>query len=227
MNIWIIVPAFNAEEAIEEVVRSLKDKYQNVVVVDDGSVDQTFAKAKNHGAVVLRHVLNRGQGAALRTGTEFAFDHGEDTIVHFDADGQMMVDDIAKIIQPVINGKVDISIGSRFLGRVINISRSKRLVLFFGRLYLWIFFGVRLSDNQCGFRALSRKAAGNIQITEDKMGHASEILIEVFKKNIKYVEVPVTIVYTDYSKEHTNHGRFHFLSGLKIALDLVVNRLLR
>ncbi len=228
MKIFVVIPAHNEEKTIGNVINDLKKHgYSNVVVVDDFSSDNTAKISLSKGAVLLSHPINLGQGAALATGNEYALRNGADIIVHFDADGQMMVEDIKNMTEPIIKKQADITIGSRFLYKKSKIPKSKILVLILGRLFLRLFYGVKLTDSQCGFRALSRRAAQKIEIRQNKMEHASEILIEVFKKRIKHKEVPVTIKYTRYSKKHTQHGKFHLLSGIKIALKTIVKRLIQ
>lgn len=229
MKTYIVSAAYNAEKTIGKVIDDLhKHKYNNIIVVNDGSKDNTEKIALSKGVVVLNHIINRGQGAALRTGNEYALRHGADIIVHFDADGQMMAKDIKDMIAPIENKEVDVTIGSRFLGKeAIDMPKSKKLTLFLGKLFLKLFYGVNLTDSQCGFRALSRKAAERIEIKEDRAEHASEILIQIFKRKIKYKEMPVTIKYTEFSKKYTQHGKFSLLSGIKIALRLILKKLLK
>jgi hypothetical protein len=161
------------------------------------------------------------------TGNEYALRNGADIIVHFDADGQMQAEDIPAMIRPLIKKEADITLGSRFLGKAQNIPLSKVIILNLGRLFLRFFYGVKLTDSQCGFRAMTRKAAETIEIRQDRMEHASEILIEIFKRNVKHKEVPVTIKYTEYSQQHSHHGRFQLLSGIKIAFRTILKRLIR
>lgn len=227
-KIFIVIAAHNEEKTIGNVIRELKKQnYKNIVVVNDASTDNTEKIALNSGATVLTHTINRGQGASLATGNEYSLRKGAEIIVHFDGDGQMMVEDISEMISPIIKKEADITMGSRFLKKTSDIPFSKRITLSLGRLFLRLFYGVKLTDAQCGFRAMSRKATETIEMRQDKMEHASEILIEVFKKKIKYKEVPVTIKYTEYSKKHTHHGKFHLWSGIKIALNVMLKRLMK
>ena len=228
MKVFVVIPAHNEGRSIARVIDDLKKHgYHNIVVVNDASTDNTETVSLQRGAAVLTHIINRGQGAALATGNEYALRNGADIIVHFDADGQMRVEDIPAMIGPIIKKQADITIGSRFLDKKSNVPPSKRIILVLGRLFLKTFYGVKLTDSQCGFRAMSRKAAQIIEIKQDKMEHASEILIEIFKKHLKYKEVPVTIRYTEYSQSHTHHGRFHLLSGIKIAFRTIFRRLIQ
>lgn len=229
MKVVVVIPAYNEEETIGKAIDDLKKyNHDNIIVVDDCSKDSTADIAIKKGAIVLTHPINLGQGAALATGNKYALENGADIIVHFDADCQMMAEDIAAMIEPIIRKQADVTIGSRFLGKKAkDMPKSKKIVLFLGNLWLRLFYGVKLTDSQCGFRAVSRRAAKMIEIRQNKSEHASEILIEIFKKNIRYKEIPVTIKYTEYSKQHTQHGSFHLLSGIKIALKTIIRRMMQ
>jgi len=218
MNIWIVVPAFNAEKMIGGVVRSLKAKYQNIVVVDDGSVDQTFEEAKNNGAIVLRHILNRGQGASLQTGNDFAYAQGADVIIHFDGDGQHQVSDIVNVIQPIINNKADIVLGSRYL-QPTKLPWIKKWLIHKPALTLQnLLTGLKLTDVHNGFRALNRLAMEKIKIRQDRMAHASEIIDEIARNKLRYVEVPVNVIYYEFGQG--------FGGGVRIFWDLLVRKIL-
>ncbi|HLF54953.1 MAG TPA: glycosyltransferase family 2 protein [Candidatus Nanoarchaeia archaeon] len=203
MNVWIVIAAYREEHSIGSVVKELVDAgYKNVVVVDDGSDDATSRVAKKYTPHVLRHVINRGQGASLKTGIDYALENDADIIVTFDADGQHRVEDIPALIKPVKSGDADIAVGSRFLRPGSNVPFFRKLLLKGGAFLIWVLYGIKLTDSHNGFRALSRQAAEDIEITMDRMEHASEILSEIKKKNLRYVEVPVVIRYTQYSMEH-------------------------
>ena len=221
---FIVIPAHNESSSITTVINDLKKhKYNNIIVVDDGSKDTTSTLAKQAGATVLRHYINRGQGAALKTGTEYAVSQEADIIVHFDADGQMRAEDITTVIQPLIEGKADISFGSRFLSSESNIPLLRKIILILGRLFMRTVFKVKTTDPQSGFRALTKKAAQTIEITQRGMPHCSEILAQVHKKKITFTEVPVTILYTDYSKKHGQSN----IEALRIATKLLWSKLMR
>lgn len=223
-KIFVVVPAYNEEKSIPFVLNDLrKNNYDNIIVVDDGSKDTTTKSSQHAGAIVLTHHVNRGQGAALRTGTEYALSQGADIIVHFDADGQMRAEDIKPVIRPLIKGAADVSFGSRFLEKKSSIPFLRKTLLLFGRVFMTAFFGVKTKDPQSGFRALTRKAAQHIEITQRGMAHCSEILEQVHKKQLTFTEVPVTIFYTDYSKQHGQDN----MAALKIAAKLIWSKLMR
>ncbi len=224
MKIFIVIPAYNEENKIGKVVKELITAgYKNVVVIDDGSKDNTFKVAKSAGAITLRHVINRGQGAGLQTGITYALNNGAGIIVTYDADGQHSKNDLPAIIKPVRLGQVDAALGSRFRKTDSNTPPIRKLFLKGGALLFRIFYGVNLSDSHNGFRALSRNAAKKINITSDDMAHASEIIDEISRKNIKYVEVPVTITYTDYSLAKGQNT----LNGFKILWRMLLDQLLK
>jgi glycosyltransferase involved in cell wall biosynthesis len=222
MKIIAVVPAFNESKMIASIVRDLKNEVDRVVVVDDGSTDNTGKLAKSEGAVVLQHFLNRGQGAALQTGIDFALQLGADIIITFDADGQHDVADIKKLAEPLMLDGVDIVLGSRF----ISSSKLKMPFLRLVILKLAVAFdrlrtGLKITDTHNGLRAISRRAAGLIKIRQDGMAHASEILEQISQLGLKYKEVPVTIKYTDYSRQKGQR-----LSGtFRILWDLLLGRI--
>lgn len=225
MKTVIVIAAYNEEKVIGSVIKDLrKEGYKNIVVVNDGSKDNTGDVAKKSGVIVLEHIINRGQGAALKTGTNYALRLGAEIIVHFDADGQMRAKDIKKIITPISNRKVDVTLGSRFLGKAENIDVAKKVVLKLARLVVFVLYGLWLTDSQIGFRALSKKAAEKIEITSDKMEHAGEILGEIKKKKLKYKEIPVTIKYTDYSKAKGQSWTKSFELGLRMIIRNILKR---
>jgi len=200
MKTFIVIPAYNEEKSIAKVIKDLKKGgYNDIVVVDDGSKDNTFSAAEKAGADVLRHFINRGQGAALKTGVDYALMQRADMIVTFDADGQHLVSEIKRMTQPIVKGEVDVTLGSRFLDGKTKLPLKKRMVLKGAVFFMWLMYGIKLSDAHNGFRALSRKAAQKIEIKADRMEHASEIVEEIHKRRMRFKEIPVTIKYTDYS----------------------------
>lgn len=221
MRVVAIIPAYNEESRVADAVRDASVFVDNVVVVDDCSYDQTFDEALAAGAYVLRHVLNRGQGAALQTGTKFALDKlGADIIVHFDADGQMQGEDIPCMVEALQKEESDIVLGSRFLQNMPEMPVTRLITLKLGILFTLVISGIKLTDTHCGFRALSRKAASEIVITRDRMAHASEILDLIMVKKLKYIECPVNI---KYSQETLAKGQSS-LGAITIVKDLLKSK---
>ncbi len=199
-RVFVVIPAYNEATAVGDVVQQVASLCPNVIVVDDGSADGTADAARRAGASVLRHVINRGQGAALQTGISYALRRGAEFVVTFDSDGQHQVADIAALVAPIHQGRWDISLGSRFLGVVEDIPMSRRLLLKAGVLFTRTVSGVPITDTHNGLRAFSRRAAERLDIRLDRMAHASEIIDQIRDMHLPYGEVPVHIRYTDYSK---------------------------
>lgn len=212
-----IVPAYNEEKIIATVITDLLREVDSVVVVDDASSDNTVAVAKAAGALVLQHELNRGQGAALETGQEYARSVGADYVIHFDADGQFDVADIAPALQTMQEKEADILFGSRFLEKRSNIPWSKQYIIFpLGKIVNKFFGSLPLSDVHNGFRILSQKALEHIQITQDRMAHATEIPVLAKYHNLRYVEFPITVTYHEYGQGS--------LGGVKVVKDLFTGK---
>jgi glycosyltransferase involved in cell wall biosynthesis len=192
------------------------------VVVDDGSRDDTADVALRHPVWVLRHRLNCGQGAALQTGIDFALAKGADVLVTFDADGQHAAADVERLLEPVRSGRVDVALGSRFLGRAVGLRPTRRLVLKLGVLFTRVVSGLRVTDTHNGLRAFSRRAAQRIRITQDRMAHASEILDRIRHEGLRYAEVPVTIRYSDETRAKGQSS----WNALKIAGEFLLGRMI-
>jgi glycosyltransferase involved in cell wall biosynthesis len=197
--LWIVIPAFNEGPAIGDVVAAVRASYPHVVVVDDGSTDQTGVAAHRSCATVLRHPINLGQGAALETGIRYALSQGAERIVTFDADGQHRVDDIAVLLNRQRQAGTDVVLGSRFLGAAPGIPHLRRLLLKVAVCLLRLTSGIQVSDVHNGLRLLTKRAAEQIRIRQNRMAHASEIIEQIHALGLSMCEAPVTIVYTDYS----------------------------
>jgi polyprenyl-phospho-N-acetylgalactosaminyl synthase len=221
-KIFFVIPAYNEGKSIGRVVNELKKAgYDNIVIIDDGSKDNTYTEAKKLGVFALQHAINRGQGAALKTGIDFALVNGADVIVTFDSDGQHRVEDLPAMLNPILKGEVDVTLGSRFIKKT-SIPLGKRILLKGSIFVQWLFYGVKLSDAHNGFRVLSRSAAQKIRIDSDRMEHASEIVEEIAKNNIKYKEVPIIIRYTDYSMRK-GHGTF--FQAIKVLFKMIFRKI--
>ncbi len=222
MNTWIVIPAYNEESKLAEVLCGVRKYVSNIVVVDDGSSDRSYDVARDEGVLVLRHPINRGQGAALATGIEFALRQGAEAIITFDSDGQHAAEDIPKMIEPIKNGRAEAVLGSRFVENTVhNMPALRRLILKGGILFTRVISNIDVSDTHNGFRVLSREAAQRIEINQDRMAHGSEILDQISKKRIRFVEVPVTIRYSDYSKAKGQDN----LNAIKIAARMILSKI--
>lgn len=198
-GVWIVVPAFNEAQAIASVLADLRRTGYQIVVVDDGSADATAELAMQAGATVVRHPVNLGQGAALQTGIKFALLRGANFIVTFDADGQHRVDEIATLLSALVLHRADFALGSRFLGRAANMPTSRRLLLQAAISFTRATTGLAITDAHNGLRAMTRRGAQTINLRQNRMAHASEILDQIAASGLKYVEVPITIEYSSYS----------------------------
>jgi glycosyltransferase involved in cell wall biosynthesis len=197
MKIVAIIPAYNEAARVGTAVRDALRFVDAAVVVDDCSVDNTGDAARAAGAVVLRHAINRGQGAALQTATEYALSAlRADVLVHFDADGQMSGSDIPSMIAPIVSGEADVVLGSRFLGKTSNMPFVRWFANRLAVLFTFAVSGIRLTDAHNGFRALSRNAASRMTITIDRMAHASQIPDLIKVNGLRCVERPVAITYS-------------------------------
>lgn len=220
MRIICVIPAFNEAETIAKVVNSVKPYAEKIVVIDDCSNDKTGLLAENEGAFVLRHIINRGQGAALQTGDEYALLEGAEIIVHFDADGQFIAEEIKNIAKPIIQGEADAVFGSRFLSKKSDIPfLKKNIIIPLARLINKIFLDINLTDPQSGFRALSAEVAKNMKIEHAGMAHCSEILNKVIKAKYRIKEVPITVIYNNFGQR--------FSGGIKILKELFIGALIK
>jgi polyprenyl-phospho-N-acetylgalactosaminyl synthase len=221
-HIYITIPLYNDEKMILKVIKSLNESgYENIVVVDDGSKDNgDEVVRKNTNTIVAKHIINRGQGAALQTGMEIAIRKGAKYIVHFDSDGQHDVKDLDNMINTLIKGKYDIVLGSRFL-KENNVPLKKKILLKGAIVFTYILSGIWLTDVHNGLRVMTSDTAKKLNIQHDRMEHASEILDKIKVLNLKYKEVPVTIHYTKYS---TSKGQSIF-NSINIAWKLISSKL--
>jgi glycosyltransferase involved in cell wall biosynthesis len=200
-GVWVVVPLFNEAQVIAGVVRGLRTAFDQVVCVDDGSADDSAEQARAAGAVVLRHTLNLGQGAALQTGVEYALrDHEMRCVVTFDADGQHQVDEAQAMARRVLDGEADAVFGSRFLDSRSRPGLMKRVVLKGAVLASNLTSGLQLTDAHNGLRALGRGVCEQLHLTQNRMAHASQLVDQVGRSGATVVEHPVHILYTDYSR---------------------------
>lgn len=216
MKTVAIIPAFNEEKTIGEVVSKSKKYADQIIVIDDGSKDGTCRIAADSGATVYRHLVNRGLGGALGTGIKAALQNEADIIVTLDADGQHDPAEIPRLIKPMINGEADAVIGSRFLANQ-PMPLFRKLGNPFFNLVTFLLFGVKTTDSQSGMRAFSKKAAQSLEIRSNGMEVSSEILKEIKIKQLKLKEVPIKSIYTDYS---LSKGQ-GLLPGIKTLIKLL------
>ncbi len=227
MKLAIVIPAFNESATLAGVIDGLKlarspQLTTEIILVDDGSTDDTAAIRRAHGAVVLRHIINRGLGAALATGLLSALRRGADVIATCDADGQHAPSDVARAVQELLVSGADIAIGSRMLDRS-GMPCSRRRANDLANLFTRIIFGVRMSDSQSGLRVFTRRAAERLRITATNYEVSSEICGEIGRLGLKLQEVPIQAIYTDYS---LSKGQ-SFQVGIRTLSRLILSRWMR
>jgi glycosyltransferase involved in cell wall biosynthesis len=222
-NVTVVIAAYNEGAVIAAVVAAVARAGYAVVVVDDGSRDDTGTRAREAGARLVTHPINLGQGAALQTGIDFALRSGADVVVTFDADGQHRAGDIARLVETLASRQVDYVLGSRFLGGAINLSVARRLVLTAAVWFTRFTTGLALTDTHNGLRAMTARGAAAISLRQDRMAHASEILEQIAQSGLPYVESPVTIEYSAYSLAKGQR----LSDAFAILLDLFARRMHR
>lgn len=222
-GVIVVIAAYNEAQVIASVIGDLRGAGWPVVVVDDGSRDETEALARLAGAKVVTHPVNLGQGAALQTGLDYALAHGADIIVTFDADGQHRAADIPRLIEALHMRGADYALGSRFLGSAIDLPAKRRLLLRAATLFTRLTTGLALTDTHNGLRAMTRRGAAQIRLKQNRMAHASEILHQIAQSGLACVEVPVTIEYSPYSLAKGQR----LSDSLAILIDLFARRLHR
>ena len=220
-HLWIVIPAFNEGVVIGDVVTGVRDRYPNVIVVDDCSSDESGETALQAGAVVLRHPVNLGQGAALETGIRYALAQGAEFVVTFDADGQHRVEDIPVLLRQYRETGADVVVGSRFLGCALGLPPLRRLVLKLAVVFMRLSSGIPMTDAHNGLRLFTRQAAERIRIRQNRMAHASEIVEQVGALGLSVTEAPVTIIYTERSlRKGQRLG-----NAFNIVWDMIVARM--
>jgi glycosyltransferase involved in cell wall biosynthesis len=198
-GVVVVIPAHNEAEVIGGVVDEVHSAGPyRVVVVDDGSRDETSSRARARGAYVLRHRINRGKGAAVKTGIMAARWLNPAVLVTMDGDGQHDPQDIESLIRPIVLDHCDVVLGSRLLDPR-GMPWHKRLANRFGNLMTLLFYGMLVTDSQSGFRAYSGFAARIIDTKADKYEYDSKVIREIRSNRLRCTEVPVRVRYTDYS----------------------------
>ena len=222
MKVIIGIPAFNEEKNIGAIVAKLKQKYDHVLVCDDGSTDMTSTIASSLGAIVIKHEKNLGYGGAIKTIFNEARKIDGDVLVTFDSDGQHQISEIDPVLKPISDDEADIVIGSRFLGKTKDLPKYRKLGIKTITGLTNTMTGSNITDAQSGFRAYSKKVLNEISPTESGMGISTEMLIKASKKQMRMVEIPITISYEDNvpSQEPISHGTSVVLSTVKhVAIE--------
>jgi glycosyltransferase involved in cell wall biosynthesis len=222
-RVVVVIPAYNEEHTITGVIRGLnRQGLTRLIVIDDGSSDHTAELASQEGAILLRHVLNRGLGGALGTGIKAALHIGAEVIVTFDADGQHDPNDVHRLLKPIAKGDADVVIGSRMLDP-LGMPYQRRVANWIANVVTYLLFGTWTTDSQSGLRAFSSQAAARMRITTHGMEVSSEIIAETVKNRLRRQEVPVKALYTDYS---LSKGQ-SFNVGLQTLMRLILAKVRR
>ncbi|HTX60825.1 MAG TPA: glycosyltransferase family 2 protein [Methanobacterium sp.] len=217
---WIIIPAYNEEKIIGDVLQELLLRGFKLVVIDDGSTDDTNMITRKildtypGRGFIYRHPINRGLGATLKTGIEASLARNAEIMVTFDADGQHNPDDIIPVCQPIIEGKADVVIGIREFNEMPSVKKISNQLM---NLITWIFYGARVKDSQSGLRAFNHKAAQALDIESREYGISSEIIREIKHKELKMEEVPIETIYTEYALGKGTNLKI----GVKILIRMI------
>ncbi|MBS3117012.1 glycosyltransferase family 2 protein [Candidatus Woesearchaeota archaeon] len=214
---YIVIPAYNEGKKLGEVIRKAQECGENIVVVDDGSSDDTFQQAKQCGVTVLKHLVNMGKGAALKTGCDFAYKQGAERYVVLDSDGQHDPKEIPRFFKEL--EKQDIVFGYR------QLSPTMPLVLKFGNWFinrtLATLFHIDLQDSQSGYRAFTRKAYEQIRWEATDYYMETEMIIKAGRKKLLYTQIPIETIYGDKYKGTT------VLDGVKIVVKMLGSKVLK
>ncbi len=210
-KVWIVIPAHNEEKHIGKVIKETKKFANNILVVDDGSQDKTSFVAEKSGAFVLKHIVNLGKGAALKTGCEYAIKKGAEKIVVLDADGQHDPKEIPNFIKAL--NKADIVFGYR------RLNRNMPFVLRYGNWFIFfmtkLLFGLKIVDTQCGYRAFTSGAYNKIKWDSQDYSMESEMIAKTGKAHLRYSQIPIETIYSDKYKGTT------VIDGIRIILNMV------
>ena len=220
-KVMLLIPAFNEQSRISKVISNCKKYFDNIVLIEDGSTDETFKESlKSSPSVILKHSINCGQGTALATGIRYFIEYTDyKYLVTFDADGQHMPEDAISMVNYAIKNNFDAVFGSRFLRKesLLKVPKIKRIALSIAKIFENMFFRISLSDAHNGLRVLSRKACLNLlSLQSSSMANGTEIAFRLIRANIKIREFPCTILYNSNIKISQSP-----LAGLNIISDLI------
>ena len=221
-HIVAVIPAYNEETRVAEVIKSAQKFVRTVIVVTDGSKDNTTEVAEKSGAFVIQHADNCGAGAATMTGIEAARSMGADIIITLDADGQHDPHDIPAMLRPVLNESADIVFANRF-GQRNSIPLIRRIFNGLGNIITFTVTGKWVSDSQCGFKVIGPKAVREIDIRMSGYEFCTEIVRESVQRRWRTAEIPTKVIYSEYTMAKGQS----FASGIKTALKILLRSFLR
>lgn len=216
---WLVIPLYNEGEVVREVLTDVRKTFPNIICVDDGSSDNSIEEALAAGVHVAVHPINLGQGAALQTGFDYVLQNTDAKyVVTFDADGQHRVEDALAMLDAAEKDDLGFVFGSRFLEGKAETGLFKKIVLKTAAFVTRMRTGERLTDAHNGLRVIRRDALSQIHITQNRMAHASEIVYQLFDTELKWREMPVHIIYTDYSRSKGQS----LLNSINILVELIM-----
>lgn len=216
----VILIAFNEERTINDIIERTKlQGFDDIIVVDDGSIDRTRTFAQELGVKVISHMINRGAGAATQTGIDYALDHGAEYIVTLDSDGQHYPEDIETLLDGIISSGADMVIGNRFLSKKNSIPMTRKIMNRIGNYITFLFTGQYFEDSQSGFKILTRTAAKKIRLNTDGYEFCMEMIIKAVQNNLFIVNAPIAVM---YSKTSMSKGQ-NLFTGISTALNMMVN----
>lgn len=221
-GVFITIPAFNEEKTVGSIVEELAGRGYKVALVDDGSVDRTYEIIKKsklkypNNIFLLKHPINRGLGAALKTGMAFSLLKGAKYVVTFDADGQHAFEDIKHVCIPLKADKAQVVIGARPFE---DMPTTKRFANNIMNLVTYLFYRTKVKDSQSGLRAFKADIIPKLNILSHGYGVSSEFIKEIHKNHLKLEEVTIKTIYTD---ETQNKGT-NIFTGMKILFKMIIN----
>jgi len=219
--IYIVIPVYNEAKVIKNIINHIAVVgYTNIIAIDDGSTDSSSSEIQKTAAVYIRHRLNRGKGAAIKTGLAAAKQQGADIVVTMDSDGQHTPHDIAHLIQPILAGQAEVALGIRLKNR-IQMPWHKKISNAIADEVTYLTSGIRVHDSQSGFRAYSHRALELINTRSDRYEFESEIIREIARYQLSYKEVPITTIYTNYASRKPQKQNFG--NGLITLYKLIWN----
>lgn len=216
-SLWVVMPCYNEEKHIEKSIDDVLKYSNNIVVVDDGSKDRTVELASKKTEHVLKHIVNLGKGAALKTGADYAISKGAKQLVFIDSDGQHEAKEIPNFENALSD--CDIVFGARKLNK--NMPGIFRFGNFVLSSMIYLFFNVNLSDTQSGYRAMTAEAYKKIKWKSTDYSVESEMIANAGKNKLKYKEVCINTIYHDRYKGTT------IVDGMKIMLKMIFYKISR
>ncbi|MCX6751893.1 MAG: glycosyltransferase family 2 protein [Candidatus Nomurabacteria bacterium] len=218
-KIFVVIPVYNESAIIQSVITEIQlAGYKNIIIIDDGSMDSTYEQVSKNDVIVVRHYLNRGKGATLRTGIEVAKMLKADVVVTIDGDGQHNPNDIKKMLYLIWQGN-DVVLGSRLFNSK-GMPIFKIIANYFGNLCTWILCGLWVSDSQSGFRAYSKKAIAMINTRAERYEYDSEIIREIYRNKLKFFEIQIEVRYTNYSINKVS--KMNIKNGLDALFKMII-----